>query len=47
MIKRYINNINKDKHKFIINLTEQYILAKESDNKITLNIYKDNIKISS
>ena len=47
MIKEYVNNINEDKHEFIVSLAEWYILAKESDDKMILNMHEDNIKISS
>ena len=47
MIKEHINNINKDKHEFIIGLAKRYILIKKNDDKTTLNIYQDNIKDSS
>ena len=47
MIKKYINNINKDKHEFIISLAERYILIKENNNRTTLNMCKDNIEVSS
>ena len=46
MIKEYVNNINKNKHEFIVNPAEWYILTKENDDRTTLNICKDNIKIS-
>ena len=47
MIKEHVNNINKDKHEFTVGPAEQYILAKKSNNKTTLNMRKDDIEVSS
>ena len=46
IIKEHVNNINKNEHEFIVSLAEWYILAKESNDKTTLNMRKDDIEVS-